>query len=105
MSDAEGDRGDVAAEKPQSPRERSPSARNASRHAGAAQPLLRQAPVRRENLLHGLALQAVRERSAGLRQEAGQSLELGVDAVCDRSCAVISNFREVASEHGRRVRV
>ena len=66
-------------------------------------PLLRQAPVRRENLLHDLALQVVRETSAGLRQEvddlpvdvppalglervgqtASQSLELGADAVCD----------------------
>jgi hypothetical protein len=66
-------------------------------------PLLRQAPVGRENRLHDLALQAVRETSAGLRQEAGnlpvdlapapgleragqtasQSLELGADPVCD----------------------
>ena len=34
-------------------------------------PLLRQAPVRRENLLHDFALHAVRETSAGLRQETG----------------------------------
>jgi hypothetical protein len=66
-------------------------------------PLLRQAPVRSENLLHDFALQAVSETSTGLRQEAanlpvdltpalrlesvaqtaGQSLEPGADAVCD----------------------
>jgi hypothetical protein len=65
--------------------------------------LLRQAPVRRENLLHDFAIQAVRETSAGLRQEAGnlpvdvppalglervgqtasRSLEPGADAVYD----------------------
>jgi hypothetical protein len=70
-------------------------------------PLLRQAPVRREKLLHDFALHAVRETSAGARQEAGnlpidlapalglervgqtesQSLELGADARCDWRCA------------------
>jgi hypothetical protein len=64
-------------------------------------PLLRQAPVRRENLSKDFALHAV--QSAGLRQEAGnltidfraawclervnqmasRSLEPGADAVCD----------------------
>ena len=60
--------------------------------------LLRRAPVRRENLLHDFALQAVRETSAGLRQEAGNlTIDFASALGLERFCQTASQSLELSA--------